>query len=149
MIIICLNLFFFSIALFLGVNANAGSGTATLLLPGFQGHQLQASIFTEASPLTTYVITCAEAVETASCGIPGPGITAIAGPTVIKLANVNPGIESFLSCRVDGTTYAFCHASQTISAAATLAPKDLNWMEVPIPSKVSSEHEPPEGIIQE
>ncbi|KAJ6024794.1 hypothetical protein N7540_005591 [Penicillium herquei] len=147
MSIICLFPFF--IALSLGVDANAASGTATLLLPGFQGHQLQASILAEAGPLTTYVVTCAEAVEPTACGIPGSGITAISGPTLMELVNVNPGIESYLSCQIDGMTYAFCHASQTISATATLAPQHLNWMEVPVTTKQTPESEPPEKIIQE
>lgn len=38
-----------------------------------------------------------------------------------------------VSCDVEGSTYAFCHAKYgTINVQGTLAPKDLNWMQVPI-----------------
>jgi hypothetical protein len=37
-----------------------------------------------------------------------------------------------ISCDVSGTTSAFCHAKETIFVKGTLAPKDLNWMDVPM-----------------
>ena len=81
------------------------SRAANLLLPGFQGHELQAKIFEEvclsvhnaqgnltngrqARSVTTYIVTCAEGIE--DCGIHGDGITAVAGPTFIELTNTNP-----------------------------------------------------------
>jgi hypothetical protein len=50
---------------------------------------------------------------------------------------------------MDGTTYASCHARQTVSVQATLAPKDLNWMDIPVISTTEAIFAPsslPTGI---
>lgn len=39
---------------------------------------------------------------------------------------------ALVSCDISGTSYAFCHAKETISKQGTLAAKDLNWMDIPV-----------------
>ncbi|KAJ5883444.1 uncharacterized protein N7473_010330 [Penicillium subrubescens] len=109
------------------------SQMANLLLPGFQGHSLEASIKERNLSVTTYIVICPKTIRASECGIPGEGMTVIAAPTFAELRHSNNvNNTASLSCHIDGTTYASCHARQTISVQATLAPKDLNWMNIPV-----------------
>ncbi|CEJ55668.1 hypothetical protein PMG11_01916 [Penicillium brasilianum] len=109
------------------------SQMANLLLPGFQGRSLEASIKEMNLNITTYIVVCPKSIKASECGIPGDGMTVIAAPTFAELRNSNNvNNTASLSCDIAGTTYASCHARQTISVQATLAPKDLNWMEIPV-----------------
>ncbi|KAJ5864250.1 uncharacterized protein N7529_006166 [Penicillium soppii] len=147
---------FYSIALVVGATAVAAGNTATLLLPGFKGHDLQAGIidarvFTEYvfqqhtnnsqnGDATTYKITCPQTVSAGSCGIAGEGMTAIAAPTSMQLQNINlQGTTGTLSCNIAGTTYADCQASAgTATPSGTLRSGDLNWMPVTVTGPCST-----------
>jgi len=39
---------------------------------------------------------------------------------------------AYVSCAIEGTTFAYCYAKETITAQGTLALKDLNWMHIPL-----------------
>lgn len=39
---------------------------------------------------------------------------------------------ALVSCEIVGTSFAFCRAKETIYVQGTLAPKDLNWMDIPL-----------------
>ncbi|KAJ5817011.1 hypothetical protein N7447_009244 [Penicillium robsamsonii] len=125
---------FYTIALLAGATAVAAN-SATLLLPGFAGQDLQASIMETNGDATTYKITCPKTAD--ACGIVGDGMTAIAAPTSVQLKNINlQGTVGTVSCNVAGTTYASCHASAgTVTPSGTLGPDDLNWMPVTISTK--------------
>ncbi|CAG8908864.1 unnamed protein product [Penicillium egyptiacum] len=123
---------FYTVAMLTGAAAAAAGNTATLLLPGFEGQDLQASIIESNGDATTYKITCPKTAE--SCGIAGEGMTAIAAPTSMQLQNINlQGTTGTVSCNVAGTTYASCQASAgTVTPSGTLDQADLNWMPVTI-----------------
>ncbi|CAG8303444.1 hypothetical protein PENNAL_c0010G06072 [Penicillium nalgiovense] len=123
---------FHTVAMLTGATAVAAGNTATLLLPGFEGQDLQASVVESNGDATTYKITCPKTAE--SCGIPGEGMTAIAAPTSMQLQNINlQGTTGTVSCNVAGTTYASCQASAgTVTPSGTLDQDDLNWMPVTI-----------------
>ncbi|KAJ5520719.1 hypothetical protein N7463_001172 [Penicillium fimorum] len=125
---------FYTIALLTGATAVAAN-SANLLLPGFAGQDLQASIMETNGDATTYKITCPKTAD--ACGIVGDGMTAIAAPTSMQLKNINlQGTIGTVSCNVAGTTYASCHASAgTATPSGTLGPDDLNWMPVTISTK--------------
>ncbi|KAJ5110895.1 hypothetical protein N7532_001430, partial [Penicillium argentinense] len=107
--------------------------TVNLLLPGFQGHQLQASVVGQENSATTYAVTCPTTIPANECGILGTGIIAISAPTSVEVINIDRNDNTAsISCDVSGTTSAFCHAKETIFVKGTLAPKDLNWMDVPM-----------------
>lgn len=101
---------FYTVALLTGATAVAAGNTATLLLPGFEGQDLEASVVETVCPrfscavnalsclriltnnpqngdATTYKITCPKTAS--SCGIAGEGMTAIAAPTSMQLQNIN------------------------------------------------------------
>ncbi|KAJ5976502.1 hypothetical protein N7481_010209 [Penicillium waksmanii] len=60
-------------------------------------------------------------------------MTAILKKDSVELVDVNKkNSTALLSCHITGTTYAFCYATNKISVHATLAPKDLNWMTIPV-----------------
>jgi hypothetical protein len=114
-----------------GAAAAYAGNSANLLLPGFQGHDLQASSVGSQGDATTYLVTCPTTVASSACGIPGSGMTAIAAPTAAQLLNVYDGKTASLSCNVAGTTSASCSAQEgTVTVTHTLGPKDLNWMDV-------------------
>lgn len=47
--------------------------------------------------------------------------------------NFLPYRVASVSCDIQGTTYAFCHAAHgTVDVHATLAPKHLNWMSITV-----------------
>ncbi|CAP86321.1 hypothetical protein E8E15_004493 [Penicillium rubens] len=123
---------FHTVAMLTGATAVAAGNTATLLLPGFEGQDLQASVIESNGDATTYKITCARTAD--SCGIAGEGMTAIAAPTSMQLQNVNlQGTAGTVSCNVAGTTYASCQASAgTATPSGTLGQDDLNWMPVTV-----------------
>ncbi|CDM32528.1 hypothetical protein DTO013E5_10090 [Penicillium roqueforti] len=123
---------FYTVALLAGATAAAAGNTATLLLPGFKGQDLEASIIESNGDATTYKITCPKTV--AACGIAGEGMTAIAAPTSMQLQNIDlQGTLGTVSCNIAGTTYASCQASAgTVTPSGTLAQEDLNWMPVTI-----------------
>ncbi|KAJ6128194.1 hypothetical protein N7471_009411 [Penicillium samsonianum] len=122
---------FYTVALLTGATAAAAGNTATLLLPGFKGQDLQASVIETNGDATTYKVTCKTAN---ACGIAGEGMTAIAAPTSMQLQNINlQGTTGTVSCNIAGTTYASCQASAgTVTPSGTLAQGDLNWMPVTI-----------------
>jgi hypothetical protein len=103
---------FYTIALLAGATAAAAGNTATLLLPGFEGQELQARIvetvrtrslcdqralstkkletnYPQNGDATTYKVTCPKTVAADECGIVGDGLTAIAAPTSAQLQNIN------------------------------------------------------------
>ncbi|KAJ5463300.1 hypothetical protein N7475_008244 [Penicillium sp. IBT 31633x] len=123
---------FHSVALLTG--AAAAANTANLLLPGFEGQDLQASIIEANGDATTYKITCPKTVAADDCGVAGEGMTAIAAPTSMQLHNINlQGTTGTVSCNIAGTTYASCQASAgTVTPSGTLGPDDLNWMAVTV-----------------
>ncbi|KAJ6178243.1 hypothetical protein N7519_008704 [Penicillium mononematosum] len=123
---------FHTVAMLTGATAVAAGNTATLLLPGFEGQDLQASVIESNGDATTYKITCPKTAD--SCGIAGEGMTAIAAPTSMQLQNINlQGTTGTVSCNVAGTTYASCQASAgTVTPSGTLDQDDLNWMPVTI-----------------
>ncbi|KAJ5124553.1 uncharacterized protein N7515_008378 [Penicillium bovifimosum] len=125
---------FCTIALLAGATAAAAGNTATLLLPGFEGQDLQASIIDTDGDATTYRVTCAKTAAANDCGIVGDGLTAIAAPTSAQLRNINlQGTTGTLSCNIASTTYASCQASAgTVTPSGTLGPDDLNWMAVTV-----------------
>ncbi|KAJ5153998.1 uncharacterized protein N7500_009437 [Penicillium coprophilum] len=128
---------FYTIALLTGATAVAAN-SANLLLPGFAGQDLQASIMETNGDATTYKITCPKTAD--ACGIVGDGMTAIAAPTSMQLKNINlQGTVGTVSCSIAGTTYASCQASAgTATPSGTLGPHDLNWM----PVTISTTHTP-------
>ncbi|KXG51532.1 uncharacterized protein PGRI_089250 [Penicillium griseofulvum] len=129
---------FYTIALLTGATAVAATKSATLLLPGFAGQDLQASVVETNGDATTYKVTCPKTADV--CGIVGDGMTAIAAPTSVQLMNIDlQGTVGTVSCNVAGTTYASCHASAgTATPSGTLGPDDLNWM----PVAISTTHTP-------
>ncbi|KAJ5371996.1 hypothetical protein N7517_004002 [Penicillium concentricum] len=128
---------FYTIALLTGATAVAAN-SATLLLPGFAGQDLKASIVDTNGDATTYKITCSKTAD--ACGIVGEGMTAIAAPTSMQLMNIDlQGTIGTVSCNIAGTTYASCQASAgTATPTGTLGPDDLNWM----PVTISTTHTP-------
>ncbi|KAJ5210191.1 hypothetical protein N7491_009998 [Penicillium cf. griseofulvum] len=129
---------FYTIALLTGATPVAATKSATLLLPGFAGQDLQASVVETNGDATTYRITCPKTADV--CGIVGDGMTAIAAPTSVQLMNIDlQGTVGTVSCNVAGTTYASCQASAgTATPSGTLGPDDLNWM----PVTISTTHTP-------
>ncbi|CAI7648609.1 unnamed protein product [Penicillium glandicola] len=123
---------FYTVALLTGATAVAAGNTATLLLPGFAGKDLQASVIGSSGDATTYLLTCATTTD--ACGIAGSGMTAIAAPTSAQLQNIDlQGTIGTVSCNIAGTTYASCQASAgTATPSGTLGADDLNWMPVTI-----------------
>ncbi|EPS31370.1 hypothetical protein POX_h09657 [Penicillium oxalicum] len=128
--------------------AVAASNTANLLLPGFQGRNLEAGIVTKAGDATTYLVTCPTSVASADCGIPGKGMTVVAAPTSAEIIQSYPnGDIALVSCSVDGTTFASCSASQgTLTVEKTLAAKDINWMAVTVTGDCSTSTPTPTAI---
>ncbi|KAJ6015417.1 hypothetical protein N7540_010008 [Penicillium herquei] len=124
---------FHTVALLTGATAVAAGNTANLLLPGFEGHDLQAGVLNKDADTTTYLVTCPSTVASAACGIPGSGMTAIAAPSSAQLIHANDGNTASLSCNVAGTTYASCYATYgTATAHQTLTGTNLNWMAVTV-----------------
>ncbi|KAJ5240377.1 uncharacterized protein N7469_001968 [Penicillium citrinum] len=67
------------------------------------------------------------------CGVLGSGMAVIKSPTFVQVINVdNDDNTASVSCAIEGTTYASCHAKETITVQGTLASKDLNWMQIPL-----------------
>ncbi|KAJ5216902.1 hypothetical protein N7468_009910 [Penicillium chermesinum] len=60
-----------------------------LLLPGFQGHELQASILTHKPDFNLLEVTCPTSVPAAKCGIQGAGLTVEESPSSIQIINVD------------------------------------------------------------
>lgn len=131
---------FHAVALLTGATAVAAGNTATLLLPGFQGRDLEAGIITTAGDATTYLITCPTSVASSACGIPGKGMTAIAAPSSAELYQAYAdGSTATVSCSVAGTTYASCFAAQgTVTVRHTLDSKNINWMPVTVTGDCST-----------
>ncbi|KAJ5547094.1 hypothetical protein N7494_004679 [Penicillium frequentans] len=124
---------FYTVALLTGATAAAAGNTANLLLPGFQGHDLQAGIMGKDGDATTYLITCPTSVAASACGIPGNGMTAISAPSSAQLINTNGANTASLSCNVAGSTYASCYAEEgTVTVQQTLAASNINWMAVTV-----------------
>ncbi|KAJ5802181.1 uncharacterized protein N7503_004631 [Penicillium pulvis] len=124
---------FYTVALLTGATAAAAGNTANLLLPGFQGHDLQAGIMGKDGDATTYLITCPTSVAASACGIPGNGMTAISAPSSAQLINTNGANTASLSCNVAGSTYASCYAQEgTVTVQQTLAASNINWMAVTV-----------------
>ncbi|KAJ5114525.1 hypothetical protein NUU61_000284 [Penicillium alfredii] len=122
----------FSTATLLTGATAVAAHSANLLLPGFEGvKDLQANVLGSNGPVTTYLVTCPQPT---SCGIPAPGMTAIAGPNAVHLVNNNgDGHTASVSCDYKGNTYASCHAKMgTVEAHSTLQASDLNWMPVTV-----------------
>ncbi|KAJ6123315.1 hypothetical protein N7512_005780 [Penicillium capsulatum] len=84
--------------------------------------------------VTTYLVTCSTPADTGTYDAPRERITVIAAPSSIQLINIDKRQNTAsVSCDVVGTTYAYCHAQEkTVSIQGTLAPNDLNWMNVPV-----------------
>ncbi|KAJ5531326.1 hypothetical protein N7527_004719 [Penicillium freii] len=133
---------FYTVALLTGATAAAAGNTANLLLPGFKGQDLEASVIETNGDATTYKITCPKTAS--SCGIAGEGMTAIAAPTSMQLQNIDlQGTTGTVSCKIAGTTYASCQASAgTATPSGTLAQDDLNWMPVTISATPTSTSTP-------
>ncbi|KUM57366.1 hypothetical protein ACN42_g9818 [Penicillium freii] len=133
---------FYTVALLTGATAAAAGNTANLLLPGFKGQDLEASVIETNGDATTYKITCPKTAS--SCGIAGEGMTAIAAPTSMQLQNIDlQGTTGTVSCKIAGTTYASCQASAgTATPSGTLAQGDLNWMPVTISATPTSTSTP-------
>jgi len=130
---------FHTVALLTGATAVAAN-TATLLLPGFQGRDLEAGIIAAAGDATTYLVTCPTTVASADCGIPGKGMTVVAAPTYAELFQAyGNGNTATVSCAVAGTTYASCSAAQgTVTVTHTLDSKNINWMPVTVTGDCST-----------
>ncbi|KAJ5355252.1 uncharacterized protein N7496_012464 [Penicillium cataractarum] len=131
---------FHTVALLTGATAAAAGNTATLLLPGFQGRNLEAGIISKAGDATTYLVTCPTTVASADCGIPGKGMTAVAAPSSAELYQAYAdGSTATVSCAVAGTTYASCSAAQgTVTVEHTLDSKNINWMPVTVTGDCST-----------
>ncbi|KAJ5936162.1 hypothetical protein N7454_005460 [Penicillium verhagenii] len=130
---------FYTVALLTGATAAAAGSTANLLLPGFQGHDLQAGILGQDGDATTYLVTCPTSVASSACGIPGTGMTAISAPSTAQLINTNGANTASLSCNVAGTTYASCSAQEgTVTVQQTLAASNINWMAVTVTGPCST-----------
>ncbi|KAJ6000973.1 hypothetical protein N7481_001382, partial [Penicillium waksmanii] len=113
--------------------------TVSLLLPGFQGRELEASILSTDNETTTFLVTCPQTVAASDCGVSEAGMTAIIKKDSVELVDVNKkNSTASLSCHITGTTYASCYATNKISVHATLAPKDLNWMAIPVMTTISN-----------
>ncbi|KAJ5097629.1 hypothetical protein N7456_008350 [Penicillium angulare] len=124
---------FSTVVLLTGATAASATSTATLLLPGFEGHDLQASVLDKDADATTYLVSCPTSVASSACGIPGNGLTAISASTSAQLIQVAGGKTASVSCNVAGTTYASCSVEYgTAHAHQTLTGTDLNWMPVTI-----------------
>ncbi|KAJ5085464.1 hypothetical protein N7532_010235 [Penicillium argentinense] len=125
---------FHTVAILTGATAVSAGNTANLLLPGFQGKDLQCGVQGSSGDATTYLVTCPTSVAASDCGIPGNGLTAIAAPTSVQLINPDgKGNTASVSCNVGGTTSASCVAQEgTVTVSHTLGSKDLNWMPVTI-----------------
>jgi hypothetical protein len=79
--------------------------SVNLLLPGFQGHVLQAQLIEEVritassfflvahrsqnDKSKTYLVTCPPSVDKNSCGIPGNALTAVSAVNSAQLANID------------------------------------------------------------
>jgi hypothetical protein len=63
--------------------------SVNLLLPGFQGHVLQAQLIEENDKSKTYLVTCPPSVDKNSCGIPGNALTAVSAVNSAQLANID------------------------------------------------------------
>ncbi|KAJ5976615.1 hypothetical protein N7481_010322 [Penicillium waksmanii] len=88
---------------------------------------------------TTLLVTCPQTVIAPNCGVSEAGMTAILKKNSVQLVDVNKkNSTASLSCHITGTTYASCYATNEISVHATLAPKDLNWMALPVMSATST-----------
>lgn len=122
-----------AVAIMTGATA-VSANTANLLLPGFQGRDLQCGVKGSSGDATTYLVTCPTGTGSEACGIPGGGMTAIAAPTSMQLINPDgKGNTASVSCNVAGTTSASCVAQDgTVTVSHTLGTKDLNWMPVTI-----------------
>lgn len=85
-------------------------GTVDLLLPGFQGRALEASIITQVCPFvrskyvyelnkhkngstTTFHLTCPKTVDPSVCGLSGEGITAISAPTSAEIRHIKGNVK--------------------------------------------------------
>ncbi|KAJ5741812.1 hypothetical protein N7533_011221 [Penicillium manginii] len=103
----------------------------SLLLPGFRGRQLEARELEKNDIKTTFIVTCVEGSDPSECGISTHGLTAVAGENVAEVTHVNEKHNTaWVICDTAETTYASCLTQQTVSVRGTLAPKDLNWIEV-------------------
>ena len=101
---------------------------------------------------TTYIITCAPQ-DAPACDMSQGELTAVKATASARLTQTDingrlkfnlhdiilllitlfPYRVASVSCDVQGTTYAFCHAAHgTVDVHATLAPKHLNWMSIPV-----------------
>ncbi|CAI7600285.1 unnamed protein product [Penicillium pancosmium] len=115
--------------------------TVSLLLPGFQGRELEASILSTDDDTTTFLVTCPQTVAASDCGVSEAGMTAILKKNSVELVDVNKkNSTASLSCHITGTTYASCYATNKISVQATLAPKDLNWMAISVVTTMPNSH---------
>ncbi|KAJ5568954.1 hypothetical protein N7450_011440 [Penicillium hetheringtonii] len=72
-----------------GAAAITGAQTVRLLLPGFQGRELEARILSYDEQATTFVLTCPRTVAAPDCGVSEAGMTAIAKDESIELVDVN------------------------------------------------------------
>ncbi|KAJ5986551.1 hypothetical protein N7451_010916 [Penicillium sp. IBT 35674x] len=61
---------------------------AELLLPGFQGRNLQAGILNRNGEESTYVVTCDNEAGK-HCGIPGNGLTVVKAESFAALTNTD------------------------------------------------------------
>ncbi|KAJ5765370.1 hypothetical protein N7520_004929 [Penicillium odoratum] len=130
---------FYTVALLTGATAATAGSTANLLLPGFQGRDMQAGVLGQDGDATTYLITCPTSVASSACGIPGKGMTAISAPSSAQLINTNGANTASLSCNVAGTTYASCFAQEgTVTVHQTLAASNINWMAVTVTGPCST-----------
>ncbi|KAJ5156581.1 hypothetical protein N7492_009384 [Penicillium capsulatum] len=110
------------------------SKTTSLFLPGYQGHDLHASVIGSQADTTTYVVSCPQATNKA-CKITGQGgLTVTAAPTAYQLVDVDQkGNTALVSCNVAGTTSASCSASSgSLTVQHTLAQSHINWQPVTI-----------------
>ncbi|KAJ6126312.1 hypothetical protein N7523_001073 [Penicillium sp. IBT 18751x] len=74
---------------FLVVAGVFSAHAVNLLLPGFQGRQLEASILTQDEDVTTFVVTCPQTVPASACGIPEGGMTAVVAQNSAELRQIN------------------------------------------------------------
>ncbi|KAJ5178965.1 hypothetical protein N7492_002175 [Penicillium capsulatum] len=117
-----------------------GENQVDLLLPGFQGYDLQAGILDQNGKTTTYFLDCAKD-GTRKCCIPGNGVTVIKAQSLAALTSTDRlGRVASVICTIEGTTYAHCHAKYTtIDIKGTLAPQHLNWMPVTVTGAYSDQ----------
>ncbi|KAJ4424028.1 hypothetical protein N0V82_001275 [Gnomoniopsis sp. IMI 355080] len=107
----------------LSMSALMGSGLAqstsvtSLLLYGFEGDNIVASVMSAAPSATAYFVTCGPGTDASDCGF-GPGVTFTEGPSTLGIHFTESGaITMDVECAI---------ASQTADCTQTIAGSEAN-----------------------